>query len=285
MALDEGTIKTGDYGKFTEAMSKVDKLNASLSDKKTEMQGLLNNLNDESIFAGPICEACVQEFTVVNTLLTDLVTNFTTIQSYLSKSLTNYQNADQSAISYLSIKDNKVIETAAETPISTSIGNNQALADSLAAEIGKRSGDYSDSPTKFHDGEWCADFVSYMLRKNGYNVKWSSVAGDTGNSAIFESLRNEGAKVHYGEFATKHGKTPDTSYVAQGGDVVLLNVDDDSGVDHVGFVVKDNGNGTITTIEGNTFKNGESYDGHGVVEQHIRQKSDVYGYATPVKSS
>ena len=120
MALDNETIKTGDYGKFTEAMSKVDKLNTSLSDKKTELQGLLNSLNNESIFAGPICEACVQEFTVVNTLITDLVTNFSTIQGYLSKSLTNYQNADQSAITYLSIKDNKVVESS--TPASNISG-------------------------------------------------------------------------------------------------------------------------------------------------------------------
>ena len=46
------------------------------------------------------------------------------------------------------------------------------------------------------------------------------------------------------------------------------------------FVVKDNGDGTITTLEGNT--SGEA--GGSCVAIHTdRQRSIVYGYATPVK--
>ncbi|GAA0828686.1 CHAP domain-containing protein [Streptosporangium amethystogenes subsp. fukuiense] len=46
------------------------------------------------------------------------------------------------------------------------------------------------------------------------------------------------------------------------------------GIDHVGFVKKDNGDGTITTIEGNT--------GNGNVEQRVRPTSQVVGYGYPV---
>jgi hypothetical protein len=44
-------------------------------------------------------------------------------------------------------------------------------------------------------------------------------------------------------------------------------------IDHVGLVKKDNGDGTITTIEGNT--------GNGLVEQRIRPQTDVVGYGYP----
>ncbi|PZG52190.1 CHAP domain-containing protein [Spongiactinospora gelatinilytica] len=44
-------------------------------------------------------------------------------------------------------------------------------------------------------------------------------------------------------------------------------------IDHVGFVVQDNGNGTIKTIEGNT--------GNGKVEVRTRPTSQVVGYGYP----
>ncbi|MEV0627619.1 CHAP domain-containing protein [Nonomuraea wenchangensis] len=46
-----------------------------------------------------------------------------------------------------------------------------------------------------------------------------------------------------------------------------------SAIDHVGFVVKDNGDGTISTIEGNT--------GNGKVEERVRPASQVVGYGYP----
>ncbi|MFD0660359.1 CHAP domain-containing protein [Thermocatellispora tengchongensis] len=44
-------------------------------------------------------------------------------------------------------------------------------------------------------------------------------------------------------------------------------------IDHVGFVVRDNGDGTIKTVEGNT--------GNGRVEVRTRPKSQVVGYGYP----
>jgi surface antigen len=44
-------------------------------------------------------------------------------------------------------------------------------------------------------------------------------------------------------------------------------------IDHMGVVKKDNGDGTITTIEGNA--------GNGNVEQRVRPTSQVVGYGHP----
>ena len=166
--------------------------------------------------------------------------------------------------------------------------NNQELVDSLYDEIGKRSWDFDDSPVKFTDNKWCADFVSYMLWKNGYNYEWGSWAGrESVEGSIFTALRKGGAEIHYGEYAAASGHTPDLDYVPQPGDVFLLNTEEnppgDVYPDHVGIVVKDNGDGTVTTIEGNTSnENGEIVDG-GIVAIKIRPKSEIYGYATPKK--
>jgi hypothetical protein len=46
------------------------------------------------------------------------------------------------------------------------------------------------------------------------------------------------------------------------------------GINHVGFVIKDNGDGTIKTVEGNT--------GGGQVQIRTRPKSDVTGYGYPL---
>lgn len=278
MSVTEEKIKTGEYGKFEEAMTKVDAMNTSLEESKGKIIANISSLNNDSVFQGPICDSCVEAFEKLKNALDLDVSNFNTIRGYLDKSLNNYLNADKSAITYLSIKDDKIVETTQQ------VQSNQGLVDSLYAQVGKRIGDFGDSPSRFNKEAWCADFVCYMLRKNGYNLEWSSWAGDDGSASIFGVLKDQGAAIHYEQYSSRFGKTPNKDYIPQAGDVCLMNVDSDKSLDHVGIVIKDNGDGTVTTIEGNTSQNGHSYNG-GIVEEKIRQKSEIYGYATPVKSA
>ena len=104
---------------------------------------------------------------------------------------------------------------------------------------------------------WCSMFVSWVGEQTGarpqvgwdaYTVahaKWFAANGRWGTEA------KPGAVVF---FSWKGGKSL-------------------SDIQHVGFVVKDNGDGTISTIEGNT--------GNGKVEQRIRPTSQVVGYGYP----
>ncbi|GAA5069953.1 cell wall-associated NlpC family hydrolase [Thermocatellispora tengchongensis] len=123
-------------------------------------------------------------------------------------------------------------------------------AKETAARDGGTINAYANAP-------WCAMFVSWVGEKAGitpsigwdaYTVSWAK---------WFE------ANGHYG-------------HVAQPGAVVFFNWEGDrtiSGIDHVGLVKKDNGDGTITTIEGNT--------GNGKVEERVRPVSHVAGYGYP----
>lgn len=173
--------------------------------------------------------------------------------------------------------------TPSKTSYSSSSAANQAMVNTVLNEVGKTISNYPG--LGFHDGLWCADFVSEMLIENGYDIPRCSVAGDGDESYdIFHALRNIGSTVHLDAGAGNMGYSGsseyDPSYSPQPGDVVLFNWDGDSSTDHVGIVVQDNGDGTITTVEGNT--SGDA--GSSCVAVKTRDRNLVYGYATPVKT-
>src|ERR1044072_4766108 len=101
---------------------------------------------------------------------------------------------------------------------------------------------------------WCGDFVAYCYRLAGS-------AAVTRSWAAVRLLRGL-----LGIFATP---------APEGGDLVTFTFD------HVGLFVKDNGDGTITTIEGNTGASGavsDSTTGGDGVYRKVRDKSLVDDY-------
>jgi len=201
----------------------------------------------------------------------------------LSTNLTNYKN---SILGYLRDASSKKFSATTLSGVNIAISSgvaaqNKAFVESLRSEVGNTISNYPN--LGFHDGLWCADFASQMLIENGYNIPRCSVAGDgTASYDIFYALRNNGATVHLDTGASYMGYSDsseyDPSYSPQPGDVVLFNWDYDGSTDHVGFVLQDNGDGTITTIEGNT--SGDA--GSSCVAIKSRDRDLVYGYATPV---
>lgn len=114
-------IKTGDYGQFSEAINRVNDISTKLDGYKSTIVGYQNSLNNESVFAGPICDSCLSAFTNLNNMISTSTGNFSVIKGYVNGALTNYQAADASAVKYLDIKDGKIVEsTSAPTSIGTS---------------------------------------------------------------------------------------------------------------------------------------------------------------------
>ncbi|WP_242902380.1 CHAP domain-containing protein [Actinomadura terrae] len=123
-----------------------------------------------------------------------------------------------------------------------------------AAETAKRDG---GAVSEYKGASWCNMFVSWVGAQVG--------AKDMGWDAY---------TVQHATWFKKEGRWGQT---AKPGAVVFFDFKDGrsggiDGIEHVGFVVKDNGNGTISTVEGNT---GDA------VKQKIRQKSQVVGYGYP----
>ncbi|MFF5206035.1 CHAP domain-containing protein [Streptosporangium sp. NPDC000396] len=112
----------------------------------------------------------------------------------------------------------------------------------------------------YANAPWCAMFVSWVGDHAGIRP---TMGWDAYTVTHAQWFKNNG---HW-------GTTPKPGAVVyfdwNGGKSI-------DGIDHVGFVKKDNGDGTITTIEGNT--------GNGKVEQRVRPTSQVVGYGYPVYS-
>ncbi|WP_326821957.1 CHAP domain-containing protein [Streptosporangium sp. NBC_01756] len=116
------------------------------------------------------------------------------------------------------------------------------------------------NPQAYANASWCAMFVSWVGDQAGIRP---TVGWDAYTVTYAQWFKNNG---HWGTVA-KPGAV--VFYDWQGGKSI-------DGIDHVGFVKKDNGDGTISTIEGNT--------GNGKVEARVRPTSQVVGYGYPVYS-
>ncbi|GGS48874.1 hypothetical protein GCM10010156_04410 [Planobispora rosea] len=126
------------------------------------------------------------------------------------------------------------------------------VQETIARDGGSVNG-YANAP-------WCDMFVSWVGAQAGIRP---TVGWDAYTVTHAQWFRNNG---HWGTQAEPGAVV---FFDWKGGQSVY-------GIDHVGFVKRDNGDGTITTIEGNT--------GNGNVEQRVRPKWQVVGYGYPVYS-
>ncbi|WP_101785883.1 CHAP domain-containing protein [Nonomuraea indica] len=124
-----------------------------------------------------------------------------------------------------------------------------------AAETVARDG---GSIRAYANAPWCAMFVSWVGEKAGARPSVGWDAYTVTYAKWFKANKRWGA-------------TP------KPGAVVFFDWDGSrsiSAIDHVGLVKKVNGDGTISTVEGNT--------GNGKVERRVRPTSQVAGYGYPV---
>ncbi|MFO0594663.1 MAG: peptidoglycan-binding protein [Myxococcaceae bacterium] len=148
---------------------------------------------------------------------------------------------------------------------STSSSFRQRILDIAQGEVGTREatgnndGDVTRYPGAFGRGQesYCADFASWVLTS----------AGGSLNDPWCPSIINQLART--GNWKGKSNPEP--------GDLVLFDWDLDGTADHVGLVKSVNGNGTITTIEGNTGGPG----GEGVWEK-TRGWDFIMGFGNPI---
>ncbi|TDD36675.1 CHAP domain-containing protein [Actinomadura sp. KC06] len=124
-----------------------------------------------------------------------------------------------------------------------------------AAATAERDGGFSVNDYK--GAQWCNMFVSWLGAQTG--------------------VQNMGWDAYTVQHAKWFKKTDRWGKTAKPGAVVFFDWDkgsrgDIGDIDHVGLVVKDNGNGTVKTIEGNT---------ENAVNKKTRDKSEIVGYGYP----
>ncbi|WP_019630882.1 CHAP domain-containing protein [Actinomadura atramentaria] len=122
-----------------------------------------------------------------------------------------------------------------------------------AKETVRRDG---GSISGYKDASWCSMFVSWVGNKVGFS---DQVGQDAWTIAHAEWFKDEG----------RWGTKP------KPGAVVFFSWDGGKSLDsieHVGFVVKDNGDGTVETVEGNTSN---------AVKMRTRDTDQIVGYGYP----
>lgn len=280
------------YGDFANSVETISNLNNKLTGNKESIDSATASLQNGGVFEGPAAASTIESLTSLSNTVNLMVENFNTMADLLTQVGTNFKEADAEAEQkILSIKDGKF-------SITTGVYENQCLVDEAKKYLGKLRTDFEDNEFggTFHKEAWCADFLSYILKKQGYDVSWAINAGDENDpNSIINAVVEAGGELHYGEFASRRGKTPDANATMKPGDIFTIDVDGDDGLEHVGMVVSVNGDGTFTSIEGNTYKEVAGYKEQfvnadnedivpGVVEIHTdRDMSKVYAFVTPKK--
>ncbi|MFC4120273.1 CHAP domain-containing protein [Nonomuraea zeae] len=125
----------------------------------------------------------------------------------------------------------------------------QRAAETIARDGGSRAA--------YLNAAWCSMFVSWVGEQTGARPQVGWDAYTVAHAKWFKANHRFGT-------------------LAKPGAVVFFSWSGSksiSDINHVGFVVKDNQDGTISTIEGNT--------GNGKVEERVRPKSQVVGYGYP----
>ncbi|MDL4770668.1 CHAP domain-containing protein [Actinomadura xylanilytica] len=123
-----------------------------------------------------------------------------------------------------------------------------------AKQTAKRDG---GKVAEYNGAQWCNMFVSWLGAQLGV-----------------KNMGFDAYTVEHASWLKKTGRWGDT---AKPGAIVFYDWDKGSkgkigDIDHVGVVAKDNGDGTIKTVEGNTSD---------AVQKHVRSKSQVVGYGYP----
>ncbi|MEV4306841.1 CHAP domain-containing protein [Nonomuraea sp. NPDC049624] len=169
--------------------------------------------------------------------------------------------ADESAKGKVNVTAAQVLATA-RAQVGTSEDANGGgtkfqkwYADSQrAAETAARDG---GNRAMYLNAPWCSMFVSWVGEQTGARPQVGWDAYTVTHAKWFAANDRWGTEAKPGAVV----------FFSWSGSKSL------NDIQHVGFVVKDNGDGTISTIEGNT--------GNGKVEQRVRPTSQVVGYGYP----
>lgn len=158
------------------------------------------------------------------------------------------------------------------------MGQREDFVNAALAEVGTKENPANSNKVKYNNNNgqfWCGYFVMWCAKQ----VKLT-IPDCVYTPAGVNGFQGKGL---WSNVATAKPKP---------GDIVFFDFPGGEKVDHVGIVVKDNGDGTVTTIEGNTTADGAtgSQSNGGEVCKKIRaykpnnkRKLHVYimGFGTP----
>ena len=123
------------YAIFEDGCNSVKIINDNLSTNTDTISKCKTNLNNQSVFMGPICDSCVEGFENSNSLLSAIATNLSAVSSYLNEVSTAYKSGDENASNkILSIDGGLVSTTSLANPTLTGNSNQDKIYNYLKSQ-------------------------------------------------------------------------------------------------------------------------------------------------------
>ena len=161
-----GDYDVGSYGIFSNAVSTTKNTSTSISTSNQSLESLKTQLNNESIFMGPVCDSCVEGFGKAGIKITDLITNLSTIESYFIETSSTYQAGDDAAKKVLQFSGGKIsVGASSSSGVQTGNANQDAIYNYLSQQ-------------GFNDAAICG-ILANIQHESGFNP---NALGDGGTS-------------------------------------------------------------------------------------------------------
>ena len=215
----------------------------AISDYTFQMPNFLSFLNTPNLNFQPY----TNPVSIWNNPFTN---NFDSTNSLINPVRRNNYNTTPSLFPQLSLSN--TTPSAAVTTTNYNSNHGQRMLDYAKQYAGKTQnemrGIMKGEGYAFHTNLWCADFVSFITGKalGEENLpEWYKKCNRAYVPDIEKQARKNGAIV-----AERHGGTLDTTNVRPGHYAIFNWEKDNSRVDHIGYVIKVEGN-KVYTIEGN----------------------------------
>ena len=181
---------------FDNAISTTNKMNSNIADAKKTATEVKSQIDNDAVFMGPCADSCVAMIESLNSELSTISENFTTIGDYFSKVSSAYKSGDTSAMNLvlnLDSSSKKLSVQKMTSMLSSSSGSTQATSFN---ELGDRAynGD-TDAQKQWID--MVAAIVSTSQFKK-YGLK---------NSLIIAQIINESGWMHTPKTRNSDGST------------------------------------------------------------------------------
>lgn len=89
-----GKTSVSDYQIFNNAVSTASTLSSKIQEASKTLDTCKNNLSDNSIFEGPLCEECINGFVSIATKVQEMDGLIDNVKSYLNKASNDYSSRD-----------------------------------------------------------------------------------------------------------------------------------------------------------------------------------------------
>ena len=100
-----------DYGIFSDGINSTNNLKKNVEDSRTTVSEVKNTISNESVFMGPICDSCKSAIDQIDTSFSGLISNLSTISSYLATTSSSYKSGDADATSTMLRIDSSTLDS------------------------------------------------------------------------------------------------------------------------------------------------------------------------------